>query len=135
MTSAQSIADTLGRRLAWWGGGSVVGGLALAASSSERVRAFGLQSAGWGAIDLAIAGIGAVRSKPVTSPSLRRTLWINTALDVGYVAGGAHLMYHRPLFGGRLTRDQSWGHGAAVVVQGAALLVLDAAHARQLESH
>ena len=133
MTSAQRVAKDLGRRLLWWGGGSVAVGVAAAlGSGSPAVRAFGLQTAGWGAIDLAIAGIGAARSTEVTADKLRKTLWINTGLDVVYVALGAHLMYHRPTARGRVTPEQSYGHGAAVVVQGAALLVLDSVHAKRV---
>lgn len=133
MTPARDVAQKLGRRLAWWGGASVVGGaVAAVAGPSPAVRAFGLQSAGWGAIDLAIAGIGAARKSEVEAAKLRRTLWINTGLDVVYIAVGAHLAYRTPSFTGRLTRDDAIGHGAAVVVQGAALLVLDSVHARQL---
>ncbi|MBY6682812.1 hypothetical protein HQ312_17295 [Rhodococcus sp. BP-316] len=133
MTSAHSVAKDLGRRLLWWGGGSVaVGAAAALGGGSPAVRAFGIQTAGWGAIDLAIAGIGAARSTEVAADKMRKTLWINTGLDVVYVALGAHLLYHRPTFGGRVTPQQSSGHGAAVVVQGAALLVLDSVHAKRL---
>ncbi|MGB7363211.1 MAG: hypothetical protein WA931_09255 [Rhodococcus sp. (in: high G+C Gram-positive bacteria)] len=133
MTSAQDVASKLSRRLVIWGGGSVVAGAAAAlVGPTPAVRAFGVQSAGWGAIDLAIAGIGVARSAPVVASTLRKTLWINTGLDVVYMALGAHVMYHRPSFGGRISPDQAVGHGAAVVVQGGALLVLDSVHARQI---
>lgn len=45
-------------------------------------------------------------------------LWANAALDVGYLAAGVALVAHR---GRRRLR----GDGAAVLVQGAFLLVLD----------
>ncbi|MGV8874378.1 MAG: DUF6992 family protein [Rhodococcus sp. (in: high G+C Gram-positive bacteria)] len=130
---APLVAQRLGRRLSVWGGGSVLAGtvLALRGSSPAR-RAFGLQTAGWGAIDLAIAGAGALSSKPPTAKSLSRLLWINAGLDVLYIAAGAHIAVKQPRFGRRITADQALGHGAAVVVQGAALLALDTSHARMI---
>jgi hypothetical protein len=131
--AAQSVADRLGRRLTMWGGGSVVLGGALAiASPSPAVRAFGVQSAGWGAIDLLIAGAGSLSKKPAKSSTLQKTLWVNAGLDAGYIAAGAHVAVRKPLFGGRITAAEAVGHGVAVVVQGAALLVLDTVHARAL---
>ena len=130
---APLVAQRLGRRLSVWGVGSVLAGTVLAScGSSPARRAFGLQTAGWGAIDLAIAGAGALSSKPPTAASLRRLLWINAGLDVLYIAAGAHVAVRKPRFGGRITADQALGHGAAVVVQGAALLGLDTTHARMI---
>jgi len=131
--AAPDVSRRLTRRLTQWGGASVVGGGALAVlGGSPRVRAFGLQNAMWGAIDVAIAAVSTLQSTPPTTPKLRRLLLINTGLDVGYVAGGAHVFARTPSFGGRITPEQARGHGAAVVVQGAALFVLDLTHARQL---
>ncbi|MBY4013545.1 hypothetical protein HQP04_17500 [Rhodococcus fascians] len=132
---APAVAQLLGRRLAVWGGVSVLAGTALAArGSSPARRAFGQQTAGWGAIDVAIAGAGALNSSVPTSKSLSKLLWINAGLDVLYVAAGAHIAVRKPNFGRRITADQAIGHGTAVVVQGAALLLLDTAHARLIES-
>ena len=130
---APVVAQLLGRRLAGWGGGSVLAGTLLAVrGSSPARRAFGQQTAGWGAIDVAIAGAGALNSSVPTSKSLSKLLWINAGLDVLYIAAGAHVAVRRPRFGRRITADQAIGHGTAVVVQGAALLVLDTAHARMI---
>ncbi|GGG15115.1 hypothetical protein GCM10007304_31460 [Rhodococcoides trifolii] len=131
--AAQSVADRLGRHLTTWGGASVVLGGALGiAGRSPSIRAFGVQSAGWGAIDLLIAGAGALSKKPPTTSKLRKTLWVNAGLDVGYIAAGAHVAVRKPRFGGRITVEEAAGHGVAVVVQGAALLLLDTVHARAL---
>ncbi|MEH3155468.1 MAG: hypothetical protein PGN29_09010 [Gordonia paraffinivorans] len=130
---APAVSRRLARRLAIWGGSSTVLGGALALfGSTPRARAFGQQNAAWGAIDLAIAAVATRQSTPPTTPKLRRLLWINTGLDVGYVAGGAWFTSARPALGGRVTPEQARGHGAAVVVQGAALFVLDLTHARAL---
>lgn len=129
-TLAARTARRLGARLALGGAVSVVGGAAMAAlGTTEAQRAFGLQSAGWGAIDLVIAGVGAVRPPPEDPAKLRKVLLFNAGLDVGYVATGAHLVYWKPTFDGRITAQQSVGHGAAIVVQGLFLLVLDSVYA------
>ena len=106
-----------------WAAGSVVLGGPLAAF--PRTRGFGRQTLAWGAVDGAIAAVGARRraSRGPTDPArLRRVLLVNAGLDVGYLAAGAWLV-----------RDGRWrGDGAAVLVQGAFLLVLDSMAARAL---
>ena len=134
-SNAQRVSRDLGRRLALWGAGSVVAGSFAGVTRGGALQAFGLQNAGWGAIDLAISGVSALQKKPPTSPKLRKVLWFNAALDVGYVATGAYIARSRPRFGGRITEDQAAGHGLAIVVQGAALLILDVTHARALTDH
>lgn len=130
--TASDVAARLGRTLAAVGGSSVLVGALAARSSSATVRAFGRQTAGWGAIDLAIAGIATLRPPPASAKKLRKVLVINAGLDVGYIAVGAHMVWHRPRFGERITADESWANGVAIVIQGAALLILDTVHARQL---
>ncbi|WP_299571115.1 hypothetical protein [uncultured Williamsia sp.] len=130
---APEVSRRLARRLAIWGGASTLAGGALAVfGSTARARAFGQQNAAWGAIDLVIAAVATRQSTPPTTSKLRRLLWVNTGLDVGYVAGGAWFAQNTPDLGGRVTPEQARGHGAAVIVQGAALFVLDLTHARAL---
>lgn len=106
-----------------WAAGSLGVGGALAARSGTR--GFGRQTALWGAVDGAIALVGARRraSRGPTDPRrLRRVLLVNAGLDVGYLAAGMWLL-----------RDGRWrGDGVAVLVQGAFLLVLDGTAARAL---
>jgi hypothetical protein len=115
----QDVVRVLGR----WAVASVVVGAAL--SVDPRTRGFGRQTAAWGAVDAAIALVGARRQAAgrTTAPArLRRVLLVNAGLDVGYVAAGTWL-----------ARRTRWrGDGAAVVVQGAFLLWLDATAARRL---
>ena len=89
----------------------------------------------WGAINLAIAGVGTwrARSHPAHSDSLRRTLLVNAGLDVGYIAAGGHIAYYQVTFDGRLSPEAARGHGLAVMVQGAGLMGLDLVHARRLK--
>ncbi len=119
MSVEQDVVRVLGR----WAVGSVVVGGLLAAD--PRTRGFGRQTAAWGAVDGAVALVGARRQAAgrTTDPArLRRVLLVNAGLDVGYLAAGAWL-----------SRRTCWrGDGAAVMVQGAFLLWLDATAARRL---
>lgn len=128
--------DALARSTTAWGAASVAAGLGLAAARrSPFATGFGLQNAGWGAVDLAIVVV-ATRLKrrrmarvpdpyapdavAAESRTLRRVLWVNVVLDAGYVAGGAALWRGRPAVAGA---------AAGIVVQGAFLLLHDAHHA------
>ncbi|SDG01322.1 DUF6992 family protein [Klenkia brasiliensis] len=106
-----------------WAAGSVVLGGVLAARPATR--AFGRQTAGWGAVDGVIAAAGARnrrRRGPTDPARLRRVLLVNAGLDVGYLVAGAALL-----------RGDRWrGDGAAVLVQGAFLLALDGTAAAAL---
>jgi len=129
------VAASLTRTLAALGASSVViGGLVSVASSHPGRRAFGQQTAAWGAINLGIAGFGAWRSgaRPARAAGLRRTLLVNAGLDVVYVAAGAHVAHHRTTFGGRVDPAAARGHGLAVVGQGLALMALDLTYAARL---
>lgn len=116
-----TVEERLTRVLAGWAFGSLV----VAGASYSRSRGFGRQTALWGAVDGALAVVGARRraARGPTDPArLRRVLLINAALDVGYLVSGAWLV-----------RDGRWrGDGAAVLVQGGFLLVLDSTAALRL---
>ena len=118
-----SVEEQLTRVLGAWAAGSVAVGALLCAHG--RTRGFGRQTAAWGAVDGAIAYVGARRRAakgPTDRARLRRVLLVNAGLDVGYLAAGAWLV-----------RDGRWrGDGAAVLVQGAFLLTLDATAASRL---
>ena len=130
----------IGRQLGAWSIASVLLGTALLAfADGATARAFGLQCLVWGAIDGGIALAGAIALRrahargavddPQEAPGerrrLRRLLWINAGLDVGYVAAGLLLvaLWRTP---------DGLGHGLGVLVQGGFLLVFDAVHARRL---
>ena len=128
-------------RLLVWGVGSVVAGGAIlvallavgrrraaggAVRASPLVTHFAVQTAAWGAIDLALAALawrGLAMRDADAALRLDRMLWLNVGLDVGYVAVGVTLALTGWLLGRRLG---AVGAGVGVVVQGAALLVLDA---------
>jgi hypothetical protein len=122
-------------RLLAWGAASVVAGTALllivavrrgAAGGSPLLTSFAIQCAAWGAIDLALAGAawrGLAPRDVDGATKLDRLLWLNTGLDVGYVGVGIALAVVGWQLGRRLGLV---GAGLGVIVQGLALLVLDA---------
>jgi hypothetical protein len=132
--------NVVSRRLLVWGVLSAVVGTALVVSGGLFGRAFGIQALAWGAVNAAIAllsGFTARRKRaallnPWTAEiqvrrtrTLRRVLWANTLLDVGYMAGGLILAL---TMGGR---SATWrGHGWGIVAQGAFLFLFDLLHAR-----
>jgi hypothetical protein len=119
------VESRLTAALGRWAAGSVAVGALL--SVPRGTRGFGRQTLAWGAVDGAIALVGSRRRAargPTDPERLRRVLLVNAGLDVGYLATGAWLV-----------RDGRWrGDGAAVVVQGLFLLVLDSAAARALRT-
>ena len=119
-------------RLLAWGAGSVLAGSAILALLAARragrpplLSHFAIQTAAWGAIDLALAALAWRDLAPrdiAGAAHLDRLLWLNTGLDVGYIAVGVTLALTGWLLGRRLAPV---GAGLGVVVQGAALLLLD----------
>ena len=118
-------------RLALWGGASLIAGAILLAVVRRPARSpllfhFALQTALWGAIDLAFAAVGwnglALRDLQ-SAARLDRFLWLNLGLDAGYVGIGTAIAGTSWVLGRRLG---GVGAGVAIVVQGMALLVLDA---------
>jgi hypothetical protein len=98
-------------------------------------RGFGIQALVWGAIDALIAGSGLLAQRRTDAPltlesserqasKLRRLLWFNTLLDVGYVVAGLWLARTKG------KADAYWrGHGWGIVVQGKFLFWFDLYHA------
>jgi hypothetical protein len=129
--------EALARTKVAWGMASVVAGLGLvAATGTPWRRSFGLQTAGWGAVDLGIAAVGlrlqgrrmsllpdpyAAQPQEAERRKLWRILMVNAVADVGYVALGMKMA--------RDSRSRVSGAGVAVVVQGAFLLLHDSFHA------
>jgi hypothetical protein len=118
-------------RVGVWGSASIVVGTALIAllaarrSDSPLVKHFAIQLAAWGAIDVALvawAWRGLALRDLAGATKLDRLLWLNVGLDAGYVAVGVTLAVCAWTLGRRLG---GVGAGLGVIVQGAALFVLD----------
>lgn len=130
------VRRDLARSLTAWSVGSLLVAGAIAVGRDDaRARGLARQMATWGAIDLGIAlaaqrDAGRDVDDPVrSSRSLRRLLWLNAGLDVGYLAAGVWLVRSGTVRG----RD-SVGDGIGVLVQGGALLVLDTVSALRLRT-
>jgi esterase/lipase len=143
MGTIWDLQAALTRRLLRWSAASIVAGAVLLLLPGNPFwRGFGIQALAWGAIDAAIALFGwrAARRRRSAQPDplapdivdreankLRRLLWINTGLDVLYVAGGLALVLTLG------ATNAYWrGHGWGIVVQGAFLFAFDLLHATSI---
>jgi len=127
-------------RLLVWALGSILSGSLLLALVAVRRAAgplpllqhFAIQTAAWGAVNLAIvlwAQRGLKLRDHAGARSLDRILWLNLGLDAGYIAVGITLAVAGWVLGRRLG---AVGAGLGVAVQGAALFLLDLLLIRQL---
>lgn len=125
-------------RLLLWSASSILAGTALVAwlrfgrRRSPLLDHFALQTAAWGVVvlALALAGYTSLEMRDVAGATrLDRFLWLNVGLGVGYVLVGLTLV----LLGWRTPRRPGLiGAGFGVIVQGAALTVLDLLLASQI---
>jgi hypothetical protein len=125
------------RLLAWGGASTLIGTMLLAWLRTGRrhsalLEHFAMQTAAWGAVELALASLAraslTVRDL-AGATRLDRVLWLNIGLDAGYVLVGVALI----VIGWRLGRRLGLvGAGTAVVVQGIALALLDLLFASQI---
>lgn len=133
--------DGLTRLLALWAAANIIVGLALMLITDHPFRGFGEMTVGWALVNLAIAFFGQLGSKRRRSQpdgmapavmlkeqtKLSRLLWLNTGLDVVYVAVGLWLAIDR---GAADPRMLGWGY--AIIIQGAFLFFFDLFHALRL---
>lgn len=124
-------AGHLARVGAWGGVSLVAGSAAILLNHSADARAFGLQTALWGTINLTVAVAGLAGQPEVPPPGLAgalaaesrvgNLLLLNLGLNGGYVMVGTTL-----IAAAQGEHADVWrGHGAAIVVQGLVLLTLD----------
>jgi hypothetical protein len=134
----------LTQHLLIWSLLSMMVGSLLQISRKRFFRGLGQQFAAWGFIDALIAVFGnrAAQNRylqhadPLASEvtasetsKLRKILWINAGLDVGYVAGGTALALTKG------KTDTGWrGHGIGVIIQGGFLFFFDLFHALKLRT-
>ena len=125
-------------RLIVWGtasllvGSALLGLLRMRGHRSSLLDHFGIQTAAWGALilALALAGLQRLELRDLAGATrLDRFLWLNIGLDTGYVMVGVTLV----VLGWRVMRRLGLvGAGLAVVVQGSALGLLDLVLASQI---
>jgi hypothetical protein len=120
-----------------WAGATIAGSAAgYGLTKSHEEQQFYLMNGAWGVINLGIALPGLL-SKPKPSASLyelqksqtklEKLFLANALLDVVYISGGCILKQ----YAGEQTNDRRYqqfnGYGNAVIIQGAGLLIFDAA--------
>jgi hypothetical protein len=130
--------QTITRRLLIWSGFSMAVGLGLQLAGPFW-RGVGAQAVGWGLIDAGIAWFGrwSARRRQARLPdplaavpvvketrNLRRLLWLNAGLDVGYMLAGWWLARTRGV-----TQPAWRGHGWGIIIQGGFLFLFDLYHA------
>lgn len=118
-------------RLTLWGGGSMLLGtlllvlLAWRHTEAPLLKHFAIQTALWGAVDVALCVWGwrvlALRDFG-GAQQLVSFLWLNTGLDLGYVMLGATLSLASWRLG---PRPAGIGAGVGIILQGLALFLLD----------
>jgi len=145
MLAPSSIAELSSDRIAserrhlWrvlaWGGANAVGGGALwMTADDDPLQSVGLQSALWGAVNVGIATVGLLRQDAEPDAAFGNAvraerryhdiLLVNLGLNVGYMGVGAAMV----IAGSQgVDNADAWrGHGAALILQGLGLFVLDA---------
>lgn len=111
-----------------WGGLNVIGGSTLALN--DTYGDFGIMSAGWGAVNAAIATFALMGTQTYTDATMfseilkdeqlfNRILAVNSGLNVGYISAGISMNYF-----GKTNRIKQFG--TAVAIQGAFLMAFDA---------
>jgi len=125
-------------RVLVWAAASILAGtgllawLRVSARASSLLKHFAIQATAWGFVDaLGVATLlPQVAPRDITSATrLDRILWLNIGLDTGFVLLGLTLI----VIGWRLGRRLGLlGAGIGVVVQAAALVLLDLILAAQI---
>lgn len=116
-----------------WALGNMVWGGIGANQATGEIKAFHQMNLYWNTVNLAIAGFGywqATKEIPSSGfwetmeaqQSIEKILWVNAALDLGYMAGGLYLKER----GLRRENERLVGFGKSVILQGAFLMAFDA---------
>ena len=85
------------------------------------LSSFHQMNVGWNIVNAGLASYALANNKPVEPQKLERIFWINSALDVVYVASGFWLRAE-----GEKRGNPQWiGWGESIMIQGGFLLVFD----------
>ncbi len=122
----------LTRRLLGWSILSLLAGVPLWLDTHRPIKNIGTQFLAWGAIDALIALFGwrsAEKRQSSADPTqetrkLRRILWLNTGLDIGYMLGAGRLLAKED--------KAKQGTGLGILIQGAFLFLFDLWHVLRL---
>ncbi len=131
------------RRLFAWNVINMAVGVLMGRSSHDERRGMASQAVGWAGVNFAIAFFGgrATRKREQQANALeattlakearnlKRLLWLNAGLDVGYMLGGWWYAQREA------ARPFRRGVGRGIIIQGALLLVFDVVHALLVPRH
>jgi hypothetical protein len=118
-----------------WAVGNIGTGLALRGNATGSDRHFHEMNIGWGAVNLAIAGLGywsSAKADPASydlmasineQHKIQKILLFNAGLDIGYMLGGAYLIERAKNTTERPERLR--GFGQSIVLQGGFLFAFD----------
>ncbi len=134
--------------LGTWAIGNIAIGASLMSNRMGEDKYFHQMNLGWGAVNLALAGVGyyvASKADPASfdlhqtiqeQHSIQKILLLNVGLDVGYMLGGAYMMERAKNITERPERMR--GFGKSIILQGAFLFLFDIgfylAHAQHNEA-
>ena len=129
----------------WAVGNIAVGLIGMSSTNNPETKAFHQMNAGWGAVNLTLAGFGyysAAHADPSsfdlaqTSEELhkmQKILLFNAGLDLAYMAGGLWMLEKS---NNSTTNPEQWsGFGKSLLMQGAFLMVFDLGTAWALSKH
>lgn len=121
--------------LGTWAVGNIALGAVMSGRTTGETKYFHQMNAGWGAVNLAIAGLGYYAAVQTDAASfslfetineqrkMQQTLMLNIGLDAAYMVGGAYLIERAKNDAANL--DRFTGFGKSIVLQGAFLFVFD----------
>ncbi len=118
-----------------WAAGNILAGAVGSSQTSGQTKYFHQMNMGWGIINLSLAGVGlygALHGNNALSLSaslqaqgkLEKIFLFNAALDIAYITGGFYLQERSRR---AVNPDRLKGFGKSIVLQGAFLLLFDAA--------
>ena len=87
----------------------------------KRFSSFHQMNVGWNVVNAGLASYALHNNEPVIPKKMARIFWINSALDIVYVASGAWLRAE----GVKQENPQWVGWGESIMLQGGFLLVFD----------
>ena len=104
-----------------WALGNMAGFAGTMDMQDPQAQAFYQMNAGWNVVNAGLASAALLDTKPVKPKKMAQIFWINAALDVLYIAGGAVLRQQ-----GMEKNNPQWiGWGDSIMLQGGFLLVFD----------
>lgn len=90
-------------------------------NADPQSASFHQMNVGWGLVNAGLASYGLSNNKPIEPQKLERIFWINSALDVVYIASGFWLRTE-----GEKRGNPQWiGWGDSIMIQGGFLLAFD----------